>query len=52
MAQSAYTFHGDSKLWIENITKAQVRQKRSYLSRKRKTTEGENYKDLNETKRH
>jgi len=25
MAQAVYTFHGDSKLWLENITRAQVR---------------------------
>jgi len=24
LAQAVYTFHGDSKLWLENITKAQV----------------------------
>jgi len=24
MAQAVYTFHGDSKLWLESITKAQV----------------------------
>ena len=26
MAQAVYTFHGDSKLWLDNITKAQVCQ--------------------------
>ena len=25
VAQSVYTFHGDSKLWLESIIKAQVR---------------------------
>jgi len=24
MAQAVYTFHGDSKLWLDNITRAQV----------------------------
>jgi len=24
MAQAVYTFHGDSRLWLESITKAQV----------------------------
>ena len=26
MAQAVYTFHGDSKLWLDGVTKAQVNQ--------------------------